>query len=181
MQEIKIIDLDLTNQFKRLELLIEKIELNVIAEFEIGGSDSDIPWDSLNYAGVYLIEIENDGKSNDFNDWITKFKEKWEGKEHIIKYSPSLKIKRIKQHSELEDWIPLYIGKSKKIGNRICEHIFLESDRATFALKLGARQNLKDSRFRLKTYRIGVMNYDAILPRIELHLRNRINPLIGRQ
>ena len=44
-----------------------------------------------------------------------------------------------------------------------------------------ARKNLKDETFRLSAIKIEVENYDAIVPRIEWQLRNRINPIIGKQ
>jgi len=75
----------------------------------------------------------------------------------------------------------LYIGKSRNIGSRIHGHIYKELHKTTFALKLQARKNLKNEIFRLKTIRIDVKNYDAIVPRIEWQLRNKINPLIGKQ
>jgi hypothetical protein len=44
-----------------------------------------------------------------------------------------------------------------------------------------ARENLKNDSFRLSTLNVNVENYDAIVPKIEWQLRNRINPLIGKQ
>ena len=44
-----------------------------------------------------------------------------------------------------------------------------------------ARENLKNDNFRLSAININVENYDAIVPKIEWQLRERINPLIGKQ
>ena len=75
----------------------------------------------------------------------------------------------------------IYIGKSKNISKRVYEHIFLELNKKTFAMKLFARENLIDEIFRLSAIRIEIKNYDAIIPIVESELRNRFNPLIGRQ
>jgi len=81
----------------------------------------------------------------------------------------------------LHDWIPLYIGKSKRIEGRVHEHIFKELHKTTFALKLNARDNLKDETFRLSTIKYNAIHYNIIMPIIESQQRNKINPLIGRQ
>lgn len=88
---------------------------------------------------------------------------------------------RIKQHSELKEWIPLYIGKSKNIGNRLREYRYLGRDNKTYALKLQSRDHLKDDRFRISTVRIDVINFDWIMPVAERYFRNERNPIIGRQ
>jgi hypothetical protein len=51
----------------------------------------------------------------------------------------------------------------------------------TFAMKLLARENLKEHTFRLNKIRLDIRNYDAIVPKLESQLRERINPLIGKQ
>tara|TARA_R110002051_G_scaffold321505_1_gene409360 strand:- start:308 stop:553 length:246 start_codon:yes stop_codon:yes gene_type:complete len=81
----------------------------------------------------------------------------------------------------LTEWIPIYIGKSKRIEGRIHEHIFKELHKTTFALKLNARENMENEKFRLKTIKCEIENYNMIVPAIEAQLRNRINPLIGKQ
>lgn len=67
------------------------------------------------------------------------------------------------------------------MGGRVKEHIFKELGKNTFALKLMERTNLKNETFRLSTIKLEVENYDWIVPVIENSLRNRINPIIGRQ
>lgn len=48
-------------------------------------------------------------------------------------------------------------------------------------MKLLARENLQDQIYRLSKIRFDVRNYDTILPKVESQLRDRINPLIGKQ
>lgn len=128
-----------------------------------------------------MIEIKNDNTFTSFNEWIDHFRVRWENEKYLKKFTPNLKKVRIKTHSDLKEWIPIYIGKSKNISTRIGEHIYKELDKTTFALKLMARENLKNETFRLQTIKIGVTNYDAIVPRIESYFRDEINPIIGKQ
>ena len=142
---------------------------------------SEIPWRTLNYPGVYLIEIKNNNTFNTFSKWLEDFKPKWEDERYVKSYTPNLKKKRIRNHHELEEWIPLYIGISKRIEGRVHEHIFKELHKTTFALKLNAREFLFTERFRLKTINCPVDHYNIILPIIESKQREKINPLIGKQ
>lgn len=157
-------------------------KLNKICEFKLNKIHiPEIPWGTLKYPGIYLIEIKNDKKFSSFESWVVNFKNEWEDEKYLKCFTPNLKKKRIKQHTNLEEWIPIYIGKSKKIEGRIHEHIFKELHKTTFALKLNARENLENDKFRLKTIKCEVDNYDLIVPIIESQLRNKINPLIGKQ
>lgn len=179
--DIKSIDDEINRQLEFLKQEVKLINLQEICEFSLDEANSIIPWKDLAYQGIYLFEIKNDDRFADFNTWITDFKEAWEGEDYKYKFTPNTKKMRIKEHKELKDWIPLYIGKARNIRTRIHGHIFKELHKTTFALKLMARPNLKDKTFRLKAIKIDVKNYDAIVPKIEWQLRNRINPIIGKQ
>jgi hypothetical protein len=181
MQEIAQIDQALTVQLEKLKAITNSIEPIEIVRFTLEEAAEKIPWQEIVYPGIYLLEIKNQGKHNTFEEWVADFKAEWENEKYKRKFTPNLKKVRIRAHSELGQWIPLYIGKSKNIGSRIHGHIYKELHKTTFALKLMARDNLKNEIFRLKAYRVGVDNYDTIVPKIEWQLRNRINPLIGKQ
>ncbi|WP_157970322.1 hypothetical protein [Albibacterium indicum] len=84
-------------------------------------------------------------------------------------------------HKELKEWIPLYIGKSRNIASRIHGHIFRELDKTTFAMKLKSRENLYGQRFRISYIKLDVNNYDMLVPYVERRLRNKINPIVGKQ
>lgn len=142
--------------------------------------DYDKYINTLNYKGVYLIEIKTDS-SIDFKVWLNEFAQKWVYEEYKSLSTPSIKLTRTSEHKELKEWFPLYIGKSKNISNRIKEHIELRLDQRTTALKLRARKNLHESVFRISTIKIDVENYDLIVPQVEAGLRKRLNPIIGRQ
>ena len=182
MNEINRIDEEITISAKKLKEEVKNLTFEEICEFNLNKEHiPEIPWGTLNYAGIYLIEIKNDGNSDSFRTWVENFKSKWEDEKYLRCFTPNLKKKRIVKHSELSEWIPIYIGKSKRIEGRIHEHIFKELHKTTFALKLNARENMENERFRLKTIKCEVENYNMIIPAIETQLRNRINPLIGKQ
>ncbi|MCT4580101.1 MAG: hypothetical protein N4A35_01680 [Flavobacteriales bacterium] len=181
LKEINDIDKELTNQFELLANLTRNLSLNEITQFKLKNAGNVIPWNDIVFSGIYLIEIKNNKQFDTYEEWIENFKRQWEDERYLRKFTPNLKKMRIKAHSELKEWMPIYIGKSKNIGSRIHGHIYKELHKTTFALKLMARENLHDHIFRLKVCKVTVKNYDAIVPRIEWQLRNRINPLIGKQ
>ena len=77
--------------------------------------------------------------------------------------------------------MPLYLGKSKNIAGRVWEHINLKLAQPTTAMKLKERSNMANQRFRLSTIRVEVENYDLIMPKLESALRDKYNPVLGRQ
>ena len=133
--------------------------------------------------GIYLFEIYNKD-SIVFDEWIKDFTIKFRGFEskYLQKWTPNIVEKRIREHKEKNtEWIPLYIGKSKNIADRIDKHINSTIGRPPSALKLKERGNLVDQQFRIKyidfTY---IVNYEAIVSEIEKKLRNEINPIAGK-
>lgn len=181
MLDFKIIDSEVTKLQIAVREYAETLKFNIDCEFKLAEEISEIPWAELNYKGIYLIEIKNNQRFETINLWIENFKEEWENSLYKLRFVPNLKKKRIAYHKELTDWIPIYIGKSKNVGGRVKEHIFKKLGKNTFALKLMERTNLKNETFRLSTIKLEVENYDWIVPVIENSLRNRINPIIGRQ
>jgi hypothetical protein len=184
VQYLKEIDNGITKQLDELKNIITNFKPKEICQFNLSQDETILrnEFSQLNYSGIYLIEIENNKKFKNFNSWIEDFKKEWENEN--CKFTPSLKNKRIKKYldiEDLQDWIPIYLGKSKKIKTRIEEHIFHELDNSTFGLKLCARANFKENRFRLSAIEIKVTNYDAIIPVIESGVRDIFNPIIGGQ
>lgn len=181
MEIIKSIDNELKKQFEKLDQVIKEVDFIELLEFKLNEAENKIPWNDIAFQGIYLFEIKNNGSHFSFDEWANSFKSRWEDEKYLRRFTPNLQKMRIGEHKDLNGWIPLYIGKSKNIGNRIREHIYKELEKTTFALKLNARENLQNETFRLKTIKIEVENYDAIVPRIEWQLRNKINPIIGKQ
>lgn len=178
---IEQIDKDITVLLEEIKEIGKGLKFEDVCEFQIKKEIVEIPWEDLKHQGLYLIEVKNDNKHVNFQDWLNEFKSKWEDPKYIRSFTPNFKKKRIITHTDLKDWMPLYLGKSRNIRTRIRSHIFKELHKPTFAMKLLARENLKGHTFRLSKIRLDVINYDTILPKIENQLRNRINPLIGKQ
>lgn len=182
IDELKNVDNILSNYVSEIANISKSLELEENFQFQLRDEIPTEKWDSIVYPGVYLIEMKNSGKFSSFPEWIQDFQPSWEHEDYKRKFVPNLKKKRIGKHpSELREWIPLYIGKSKNVGKRILEHLYLKLNRNTFALKLYERQYLHLEYFKVSTIKIDVKNYDQIMPIVEKTLRDRINPIIGRQ
>jgi len=180
MLRLKKVDDEFDLQVQTIATIIDDLNFQPQFIFELNDSIDYKVINSLNYKGVYLIEIETNPQLN-YEEWLAKFKIEWEDPLYKRHFVPNIKLKRTKEHKELKEWFPLYIGKSKLISIRIKEHLDFKLTRNTTALKLRERTNLYGNRFRISTIEVDVKNYDQILPQIETVLRNRLNPIVGRQ
>ena len=133
------------------------------------------------YPGIYRIDVSTAGASVTVEEWIRTLRAEWEHNDFKEKFTPNFKEKRIVQHKTLPEWMPLYLGKSKRVGARVLEHINLPLNKTTFALKLKARPSMSTRSFQLHALRLSVSNYNLIVPALEAALRNRFHPLIGKQ
>ncbi len=160
-----------------------------ICQFTFSNENLILPeLDKLTYQGIYFFEIKNNTDFKTFEEWIGNFKPKWE--ENINSRTSKLIKYRIEHHlaqNKLMEWIPFYIGIAENIGTRLKQHISKnENDcpKTTSALKLGRREELKNEEFRIKIVPIkGIKkeNYNMIMPAIELYLRDKINPIVGKK
>ena len=176
MEKILNIDNHLTSIFSDFETIANEIEMPIICFLSEEEKIS-----SLNYPGLYRIDILTEGNGCDYKTWIELFSKEWKHENYLKKFTPNPKIKRIKCHDKLQEWMPLYLGKSKNVAHRVSSHIHLDLEIKTFALKLKARQNMDLTKLRLHSINLEVKNYDLIAPRLESALRNRINPILGKQ
>ena len=158
----------------------QTLKFTELCEFSMNNLES-ILWQELDCQGLYLIEIKNDLKYNIFNEWANEFCEKWQDERYVKRWVSNPKKMRLAKHKELGDWIPLYIGKSRKIKDRIHEHIHLKLEQPTTGLKLKVRDNMQNETFRISFINIPTQNYDWVMSKLERILRDRINPIIGRQ
>lgn len=133
------------------------------------------------YPGIYRIDIATTGSACDLESWFSTLKNEWDLDEFRKKFTPTLKKKRMREHDVLRDWMPFYLGKSKNIAKRVYEHINLELDKSTFALKLVSRGYMVGRKFRLCTLKLNVDHYDVIAPILERILRDKFNPITGKQ
>lgn len=165
---------------KLLDEQKDKIDNLTFVEFQdfTLTNNLEINLDVLNFAGIYFFEIKLPNGITNWKEWI---QELWEVSEYKRRFTPNIKIKRIGIHNTIDGWIPLYIGKSRCIKERIGKHIFLEIEKTTFALKLKERKNLHGLTFRISTMKVDVKNYDIIVPLVENRFRNIKNPILGKQ
>jgi hypothetical protein len=134
------------------------------------------------YPGIYKIDIKVDSRFSGFKDWIDWFEPAWDIPALAKKFTPTTKLKRIKKHNELKEWMPVYLGKSKRIAGRVIEHIELGLDKPTFAMKLRERGAFFfNNTFRLSAVRVEVANYDLLVPMLERAFRDQVNPIVGKQ
>jgi len=137
--------------------------------------------DGLNYAGIYRIDVRTTGAGGDLGKWIKDLEDELVSGCDRKSYTPTMKKKRVSKHLELTEWMPLYLGKSKNVRKRVLEHVYLPLEKPTFALKLMARGMIPSRQFRVHALELQVENYDVIAPALELALRDKFNPLVGRQ
>jgi hypothetical protein len=81
-----------------------------------------------------------------------------------------------------EDMIPLYLGKSERVADRVIQHIDIDGSKSTYALKLRAREDL----LRVVEMRVNCLPLPVtkdsyfLVARLETLLRNEFMPIIGK-
>jgi len=177
---MELIDEKITILQSELFEYSKSLYFNELCEFSMD-SVQNISWEALNCQGLYLIEIKNDSRYEFFKDWSKDFCERWTDPQYVKKWVSNPKKMRLSKHKDLKTWVPLYIGKSMKIKDRVFEHIYLKLDQPTTGLKLNVRENMHGETFRISYINIPTVNYDWVMPTLEKILRDRLNPIIGRQ
>ena len=180
---INDIDKQISDSLTDLPNVITNLSFSESIEFNIESANEIIDFDSMKFPGLYFFEVKNTQDIQNFTDWSTWFLEKWEYSHYKKSFTPNSRKMRLlaNKNSTNLQWIPLYLGKSRNVAKRIHQHINLELKKPTFALKLKSRTNLTDLTFRVSTLKIDVVNYDIIMPNIERALRNKYNPILGKQ
>lgn len=176
MHRIMDLDRQLSNMFLDFKEIAKALKMNDIFDL---ADEKTIALQS--YPGIYRIDVSTAASLVDLPTWIKEFRLEWEHSDFLKKFTPNFKLKRIAQHHHLREWMPLYLGKSKNVGKRVLEHINLELNKPTFALKLKARPTMEKRIFRLHTMKLPVQNYDLLVPTLESALRDEFHPLIGKQ
>lgn len=176
MKKLAEIDQALSGLFQDLPRLAGTLAFQEVCEL---GDEHTVSLQK--YQGIYRIDIRASGNHSTFRSWAAWFVSEWVRPEYERKFVPNPKKKRLAAHSEIMEWVPLYLGKSKDIAHRVWEHMHLRLDQPTTAMKLKQRVNMASQRFRLSTIRVDVKNYDLIMPQLERALRDEHNPILGRQ
>ncbi len=137
------------------------------------------------FKGIYFFEIKRNYEFNDIKKWGQVFERKW--KNDAINKAPIYSPSRLESLSKdeklnIEKWVPFYIGKSANLKKRINEHIYsLPPKSTTSALKLNQRKSIQDETFKIKYVEIKTDHYDLLVHKIEHFLRDKYNPIIGKQ
>ncbi|WP_371142422.1 hypothetical protein [Burkholderia cepacia] len=177
MERIYALDKILSKAFADFAAISDEIDLPLICDLS-----DDAPISRLTYSGIYRIDIATLATPDtSVSAWMQAFRAEWEHEDYKRKFTPNLKKKRINRHRSLPEWLPLYLGKSRNVGARVLEHLNLGLDKTTFALKLRARPTMATRAFRLHVLELRVENYDLIAPALEAALRDRFNPIVGKQ
>lgn len=184
MMDLTKIDAAITEQLNVLKSQISKDDLKVRHTFKLSELNENLIIADKEFSGIYYFEIQNNGLHTNFESWLKSFKNIWNKAKYKGKKIPLLYPGRYNTHNgpiKPMDWIPLYIGKSKEVGHRVNQHLFLDIKSATYAMKLKAHKDLANETFRVSTLELDVFNYDTIAPVVEKKLRDLINPIIGKQ
>lgn len=134
--------------------------------------------------GVYAFFILPKEQTN-----VADFPILWDGDTTIKKYSKVVKKRFDERDKSMTSPYTLYVGKSEKIGGRLCEHIELDKDKSTYSLKLKGRRSL------FQAYEITYAFYEFkeldkgvpkeivqfVITNIERQLRDKMNPWVGKQ
>ncbi len=180
MNKFENIDKELSLQINHIKQIADELKFKEIFQFDMGDDLTSLSFESLNFSGIYFFEIQDFQCANNIEAFLSDFKLKWEDYDYKGAFVPNTKQKRLKIHTTPLEWVPLYVGKSKNIATRLKGHFFMPLERKTFGMKLSSRRNLLGYRIRVSTIEINVRNYDLIVPQIEVHFREKFNPIIGR-
>jgi len=172
-------------------------------EFSITDSDS-YDWNHFlifgEEAGIYLFEadfslhyqkwiqnLSKDESKNTREEWFEEIKRIWSG----VERSPSFYRNRAIHHYYNDnsnkfknDWVPIYVGKSKNVNKRIYDHIEgMYPD--TYGMKLSYREALMgDIKFRVSYSALDEIDDDImfeLVKVIENKVRYEFSPIFGKQ
>ncbi len=201
----------ISDQLDLLEEIVKKENnslFDIICEFQLGTIESKMEiYNKLenikkNDTGIYLFEIKKDINQK-YEEWIEIFTNRFRGPlilgkhKFLHQFTPNVINKRKNNHKAKEgkqelEWIPLYLGKSMDMKERIVIHIFSELGKPPFALKLNNRLDENKNKifssdiFRLKVVRLENlqnkdMTYNSVVSHLEKILRKEFSPIVGKQ
>jgi len=184
MIDINSIDKNITEIVSEIKDFAATLEFRPIKEFTGFTIPYTDTWPDLPKGpGLYLFEVETSDHAS-FDEWLKWFQPLWEHELYKWNFVPNFKKRRVNYHfihSQQSAKLPLYLGQSENINNRVWDHINLKMNKHTVALKLNERKNLSKTIFHLSVIEFEVENTRIILPELEAVLRGKINPLVGRQ
>ena len=137
----------------------------------------------INVPGIYKIEIRLSSFTKDKSNWKKDFVEYWDMHKGQGRRTPSSKVGRLKHHNNEAnvEWIPLYIGRSLKVKERLELHRDTPFKKAYQALKLEERGVFISKNFKVSFLELPSENYEIISHYVEDYFREKINPIVGNK
>lgn len=137
--------------------------------------------------GIYFFEMKLPQSDTDIDESIRSFGESWAcWKADKNGSTPSFnkgKALQVKENMTDDGWVPLYLGKRSNLKSRIQEHVYRPTNAKTSALRLTDRSDeLIHHRFRVSYLTFDLSNDEyKLMSFLEAALRNRLQPILGRQ
>ncbi len=165
--------------------LIEAAEKKLLSKHnQIDFSENAIEGICENF-GIYLFQVK---LNKHFSEGEFR-KEIWDSDKETLTHTPRLIKDRFK-FNKVEEWHPLYLGKSEKLINRINEHCYQGAKKTTYGLKLSHRKKLLNIAeisynyypipYEVDTL-IGKAPVQFLMTNLESEIRKRIKPWVGKQ
>lgn len=154
-------------------------------KFEVCETDQiSVPF---NGSGIYMFwaNFSEWNKSNKpWDALLSEFLDNWDKPEENISYFPKSNRKRsILGNYDINDFVPFYLGKSKNLADRVNQHLYLEPNKRTYALKLNHRCDL----LRGIIFEINWLPLETtkstyfLVDKVESILREHFMPIVGKQ
>ncbi len=145
--------------------------------------------DELNLSelpGIYYFEarfpFKTQKKFNEFGDKWGRYRAKEKLPIGISRFYENRASRHLKT-VESEGFVPFYLGKAQNIEARIVEHLNGSTTSDTYSLKLKSRPKIIEGiEFKISYIELDI-NIDAYfgVELLERSLRERLNPIIGKQ
>jgi hypothetical protein len=135
--------------------------------------------------GIYLFWVNLQAWSND----VDVLNNEWVAAKERVKFAPRFnqaRSKKTRLGAKNDAFLPFYLGKTEKLADRVKQHVFIKPESGTYALKLGAMRKYNKKFHELDFY-ISHLEFPFskkttfLLEIIEAALREKLNPVIGRQ
>lgn len=183
-------------QFQELEKYVteEKLLLKKLFDFELNQTKEQLnkkiekavsvaKGKEKSFAGIYFFEIKKDGK-DELETWLETFQKNWEEDKknfHLPSYNKTRSEEYLKVLKKDSNWIPLYIGKAQNMQKRFENHITLNKESGTYAMKLMYHSTLKKHSFRVRVLQIPIEAYPQVATCLEAAFRKKYKPIVGKK
>lgn len=178
------------NQLLKDDLFISSCAERLRGEgvvFEADSKDITVPYEG---SGIYMFWADFTSWSNDSNHtWsklLSEFLDSWDKPTESVSYFPKSNRGRAKTtlgNTEHGNIVPFYLGKSEHLAKRVDQHLYLDPNKKTYALKLKSRSEfLSGIIFQVTWLPLETTkdNY-FLVSKVESLLREELSPIVGKQ